>query len=988
MALVVSRARAHPAPLVAVVVNVLVVCTLVAGVGAILPLVQQGSLTAGLAAEPVDSTVVTAVSTYDADDPTAQDDAVRAVLEPVTAVAGGDLVTRLDSNSYDLLAPGRPTWTFTAFDGADDQLRFVDGRAPEPGTNPLEVAVPAGSDLAAGQTLRFRSRAGEGRVTATVVGTWEPAPDSERWLDELGDDSMLAAAADFPALAGPGSSARWRAVPAVSEVEADDLDELAAAVSTAATTGVERASEELSSSLRAETDLPAVLAERARELVVLRALLLVPAALLLLLGAACLFLIAAGLAVAREEDESLLRSRGAGPGQLVAPTAVESVLLCAASAGVAPLLAAVLISMGDVRAPLTTAAWLASGLAAVVCAVALVLPVAMRALTGDRGQQLGVERQRRRTLTLLLATVMLVVVLGGLAVLELRGFGSIVTGATAASPTVDPMLVASPALLLLALGVCVALLVLPLLFRLVSSTPARGVSFPLGSRFAARAVSRAVPLALVVILASGTLSFAAVQRLSSADAREARADYEVGADIRVAPPADAVRAGTVAERALLADLPGVEAVTPVQREGTYLEDLPADVLLAPLDDARAGDVLPDASAVDDWQQLVDRPWADPAIGVTLPEGSRQLTVDVPGVDLGRVTLVLADETGVPVLETAGSRGGRVQVELSGGARPGLRLIGVRTGSEDPLTSDDRQTQLPAVVRADDEVLTRTGLWWSPGGIDVVVFGEAPAEPGRVPVLLTEELAERTSLRPGDTAEFQAFGVPLQLEVVATTPYLRTVAGNGGGVLLDSGSALPALLAAGFDEQPSEWWLTVADGRADAVAGELEQHPAVADHVVTRSSVAERLDADPSTGGAALGQLLVLTAGGCLVVGSLLLLSVVLLRRRERADQDRTLVTLGAQRRDVLGVLGSEYALTTGAGALAGVALGALVAKVTMASMTLGPDGEPLVPAPELHVPWLALLPLVAMLGVPLLATVLLTRYDAARVLAAPGRGAR
>jgi hypothetical protein len=100
------------------------------------------------------------------------------------------------------------------------------------------------------------------------------------------------------------------------------------------------------------------------------------------------------------------------------------------------------------------------------------------------------------------------------------------------------------------------------------------------------------------------------------------------------------------------------------------------------------------------------------------------------------------------------------------------------------------------------------------------------------------------------------------------------------------------------------------------------------------------------------------------------------------------VTLGAQRRDLVGVLSSEYALTTGLATIAGVTLGALVAQVTLVSMTLGPDGELLVPAPELQLPWLALLPLVPMLALPLLVMVLLTRYDAARAHTASPRSTR
>ena len=157
-------------------------------------------------------------------------------------------------------------------------------------------------------------------------------------------------------------------------------------------------------------------------------------------------------------------------------------------------------------------------------------------MTGDRGRQLNVERQRRRTLTLLATTLMLVVALGALAVVELRGFGDAVGAATTTS-ALDPLLVAAPALLLLSVAAVVALLALPPALRLVARLlGGRGVPLVLGTRFAARAPARAIPFALAVTLATGTLAFAAIERSSSEQARVDRATYVTGADVRVTAP--------------------------------------------------------------------------------------------------------------------------------------------------------------------------------------------------------------------------------------------------------------------------------------------------------------------------------------------------------------------------------------------------------------------------------------------------------------------
>ncbi len=980
-ALALRRARTHPAPVAAVLVNVLIVCTLVAGLGASLSLLQQEALGTALLAEPAERSTVAAFSPYDADDPATQQELVGAALAPVTAVAGGDTVLVTESGSYDLVAPGRPTWTFAAVTGADAQLDLGGADPPRGGASgPVEVAAPVGSDLTVGDRIELVGRADDRSVEAVVVAAWTPEPGTERWLADLGGDVLLVAPEEFPALAGTSASSRWRAVPDLDRLAPEQLDDLSRAVAGAEAELV-AVGETLSTTVQSDTELGAVLGARARELVVLRALLLVPAALLLLLGAASLFLVAGGLADSRRDDESLLRSRGAGYRQLVAPTVLETLVLCAAAAAVAPLLARVVIRIGDVRPPLASAAWVASGVAALVCAVALVVPVVLGAVSGDRGQQLSAERQRRRTMTALIAGVLFVAVLGGLAVAQLRGFGDTVGGATTSSRAVDPMVVSSPALLLLALAVVVALLLLPPVFGLVARTLGRqGVALALGTRFAARATRQVVPLALVVILAAGTLSFAAIQFASSVAARDARADFEAGADVRVRPPVDVLRGSAAQEQAQLADVPGVEGVWSVRRGSTFVDDLAAEVLVADLDADLAGDVLPaQARGPDVWGELVARPWRAPGLGVPLADRAARLVVTSPDVDLESVDAMFVDADGEVLTIPGGGTGDRVVIELAGALPPDVRLVGLRMGSVVSV-GDQPSIGLRASVRVDGQEVATQGRLSNPGNGSWLMFGDVPELPPAVPVLLTDDLAAGASLAVGDTVELSVLGLSMPLRVVGTVPYLRTIgSSSGGGLLLDAGSALPTLLAGGIAEAPDEWWLTVDAGREPAVATALLERPELAAGVTTRADVERRLDDDPSTGGAALGRVLVLTAVGCLLVGCLLLLSVVLLRRRERAAQDRVLVVVGAPRRDLVGVLGVEYLITTCAGAIAGGGLGAVVAGVTLQSMTLGPDGRLLVPAPELVVRWpLLVLGLAVLVAVPLLAMLALRRLDHGR----------
>lgn len=967
LALVVRRARSHPAPVVAVALDVLVVCTLVAALAASLGLLQRDALRSALAAAPVDETVLTATAPYDEDDPAGLDQDVRAALTPVTALVGGTVVGVAESGTYDL-AGTRGGVSLAGVTGADDRLRLAEGSLPGATDGAVEVAAPAGGDLAVGDELTLTSRSDDREVAAVVVGRWDLPAGQERWLADLDPSSLLVSPDRFPELAGAGAAERWRAVPDLAAVGPARLQPLADAVSRARTE-LEAVAEARSTTVQPETAMADALADRARELTTLRALLLVPAGLLVLVAGAGLVLVAAGLADVRRDEESLLRSRGAGHRQLTGPTVLETLLLCGAAGAVAPLLATLLVRIEGVRPPLALSGWVASLGAAAACAVALTVPVAVRAVTGDRGRQLSVERQRRRTLTLLATTLMLVVALGVLAVVELRGFGA------ATSASLDPLLVASPALLLLSVAAVAALLAVPPVLRLVAGLLARqGVPLVLGSRFAARAPGRAVPLALAVTLATGTLAFAAIERGSSAAARIDRAAYVTGADVRVTAPPTAQRAGAVAERRELATLPGVEQVTAVHRSSTFLDDLPADVVVGDLA-GHPEDLLGPGEVTAAREAAVRRPWDD--VGVAVPDGAGLLTVGIDDGGAGDLGVVLADGAGEITVLRGAAAANPVQVDATGVAA-GSRVAALLTD----VTG--RTPGRPGVtVTADgDELEAPAGAWWVPDDTAVAVVADsAPDVPDRLPALVTEDLAADASLEVGDTLEVSVLGLPTGIEVAATVPAVRTVADGSGGILLDSGTALPVLLAGGLEGEPTEWWLGVDEGAEAEVAAAARARPDVAASVVTVADELERLDVDPGTGGAALGQVLLITGAGCVVVGVLLLVSIVLLRRRERAEQARMLGVAGGDRRLLSGVLAWEYVVVAGAGLVAGLLAGAAVAAVTLTSMALGPDGQPLQPAPRLVLPPLPLaLPPLVMLGVPLLTMAWLVRRDHPRGL--------
>jgi hypothetical protein len=967
--IVARRAAGDAGSLVAILLTVLVVCAAVSGIVASLGPLQQQALTAALIEQPTDQRVVEVVATYDPAEPDPDAD-VRTTLAPVAGASGGLVVRRAETVELKE-AGGGGSWSFTTVSGGSDVVAVVDGRLPDAASaDVVEAAAPADSAASApGDRLTLVDPLDGRRVRVMIVGTWEAAGGAGLAVGPLGS-SLLVADDAFPDLAARAASVRWRVT--IDRLRADRLAELQTAA--AGVDGdVAVLDERLPVSVQAENPLVPVLADRARELVAQRVLLLMPAVLLLLLGAASAMLVASAVAETRRDEERLLRSRGAGRRQLVEPTLLEALLLCILAAVVGPLVAAVVVRIGDVRPVLDLTAWLAAAAAAVVCGFALVLPTAGRALGDDSGQ-LWLESRRRRMLTIGTAGVLLVGCLGAVAVLSLRGYADTVAGADQWAAAVDPLLVASPALLLLALATLLTALLLPVLLRVAAwAIQTRGVALALGTRFASRAPAKVIPLAVVVALVSGGVVFGAVERASQERARQTGAAYDVGADVLVSAPPASRRAGAPAERAALGSLPGVVDVMDVRRELDFVDEVGVEVLVADLAGAAGHDIVPDG--VDEGralEQLQMRPWLDPAVGVALPAGTRRIEVRATGTSAAgwsEARLLLADPEGGVQSEPAvvGPTGAVATLEEP--LPEGQRLVNVQTDLvEAPSgTVEILVAQGPALS---------AGRWQEQGDSVVATFGtSAPVATGGVPVAVTAQLAEQAALRIGDTIEMTVLGAPASLHVVQIFPFLPTVADGRAGILVDAGTLLPALAPDGLASEPHEWWLAVDEQQVDAVAAALERRDDLAGRVLSRSEAERMLDVDPSTGGKALTDILAVTAAAALVIGGVLLCSVVVLRRRERAEQATLLRAVGAPERDVHLTLAAEYAVTAGVGAIAGAVAGAVVAAVTVAATAVGPGGLPVVPPPDVRLPWLEVLAAPAVLvAVPMLALLGLARY--------------
>ncbi|MGX9227038.1 FtsX-like permease family protein [Streptomyces albus] len=339
-----------------------------------------------------------------------------------------------------------------------------------------------------------------------------------------------------------------------------------------------------------------------------RSALLITALQLVLLTGLTLLLVAQLLRTERAAETALLRARGASRARICALAAAEAFLLALPAALAAPLLtgpalrllsahgapdgAGLLPPAGPGAGTWWTAAAVAAG-----CALLLTGPTLLaRGTAGthdpDR-RAIGRPRptRRRATVTVLRGGVDLaLVVLAVVAYAQLAGRRSEGTGALAPSGAggvlgIDPLLVAAPALALLA-GTVLVLRLLPLAARLGERYAARrrGLAGALAGWQLARRPQRAARPALLLVLAVATGVLAVGQGASWDRSQDDQADFRTGADLTVSGSAPS----PLAQGGLFDDVPGITRAAPVVRT-TVTTDGSREARLLATDTAAAAD---------------------------------------------------------------------------------------------------------------------------------------------------------------------------------------------------------------------------------------------------------------------------------------------------------------------------------------------------------------------------------------------------------------
>ncbi|MFD4034857.1 FtsX-like permease family protein [Streptomyces sp. NPDC058637] len=538
------------------------------------------------------------------------------------------------------------------------RVRLTEGRMPVAGAGdpagPVQVALPR----AAAEALKVRTgtrhtladRLGGAPLTIEITGLYEASDQADPYwqLDALGGRGVreVVFTTYGPLLADPAVLASGRlSAGGVSWVAGADFR----TVTTDRTGALRRASTDGPKALAAaavfdgevtvRTSLPTVVEQIDRALLVSRSTIMIVAVQLVLLAGYALLLVARLLSSERTGETELLRARGGSRGRLASLAATEALLLAVPAALVAPLLAGPLTRLLADLSGLTRiglelgggvngSVWLVAVAVALACALAVVAPALAASAGGRRGSRaaaLPTPVRAGADLGLLL--------IAGVAYWQLErqtgaSGGGALSGDREGELGIDPLLVAAPALALLA-GTVLTLRLLPPAARLAERRAAggRGLSAALaGWQFSRRPLRGAGPV-LLIVLAVATGMLAIGQAASWDRSQSDQADFRSGASVRVV----AGLGNDPAKAAPYSDLPGVREAAPAFRTTVDLSGGRTAEVLA-LDTAHAGERMLmredlAGSAPRELFEAIAPPKAA-RTGVTLPENSTRAVFDL------------------------------------------------------------------------------------------------------------------------------------------------------------------------------------------------------------------------------------------------------------------------------------------------------------------------------------------------------------------------
>ncbi|HEY4267685.1 MAG TPA: ABC transporter permease [Galbitalea sp.] len=542
----------------------------------------------------------------------------------IDTVLGGAATATTSTAAYSDTYPAEPSRTavaqvayFGQLDGVLSHVKVVAGSwpnvVPPAGGRSVEVALPqtAASALGIKVGTSIPMFLGEHNVDVVVAAIYSvPAPQSDFWAQDI--------------LRGQGNNPGYVSPDGTSAVPQEAYGPLVVAPGALDAIGVRAARLEFDYAPHfahttpgqlaglidrlqsADSDVPSdvgaiadqveysgdaadPIGQVAAGLIVTRSTVVVVTLLLLVLSIAALAQAARLFTDARAGDRQLMGARGASRGQIFWTAVLEASFIGVITAVISPPLArgvyaivALQPSMIAANAPrdagLPPEAWLTSAGLAVLFVVVLVLPLIGPSTTFVDAEQ-GRGRQRRLSGIMRSGLDLGVVVLAALAYWQLVTYRGPVGGG--ASLSVDPVLAAAPAIVLLAAALIAARLI-PLVSRLADrfGTRTRGALLPLASWEVGRRSQRAIAAVLLLTLALGVGTFGETFLATWQQSQVDQATVAAGAPVRVAadPAHLGSQASLLADGATGAPQPTLRRTTDVSQEGGSGEDSEAVTL--------------------------------------------------------------------------------------------------------------------------------------------------------------------------------------------------------------------------------------------------------------------------------------------------------------------------------------------------------------------------------------------------------------------------
>jgi hypothetical protein len=818
------------------------------------------------------------------------------------------------------------------------------------------------------------------------------------------------------------TDAWWTAELALDRLDAAHVTQLQRAVAGVAG----RSGDELS----VDTGLADLLADTQHRLLASRAGALTVVLQLFVLAVYALALVARLVLAERVAETALLHSRGTRPRQLAGVAAAEALVLSLPAVVAGPPLASLLVGVLDnagalaqrglVLEPVVTPAAIALAIAAgLITVVTLTLPT----LTSGRGSAVR-HRQRRAGMAQRAGIDLALLAVAAIGYWQLRRAGSPVAAGIRGRLGLDPLLIAAPALSLLA-GAVLTLRAVPPLARLSERVAASGrrVVPALGAWQVARRPRTYARAALLPLLALALGLFALSYGRTWDAAQAAIAAQRAGADLLVSPSANAgimpaQLSGTYSA------IDGVRGVVPAWQDTVPIsQDVGTAEILA-VDTTGVARL-----AVDREVAAVTAAFAGgrpPIPAVTLPQETPQLDVRVNVTPLAetqpapvRLDLLLRDGHGLvhllPTGEVIADGTTTVQrVDLRGVAVPAAIV-----GAELRFAADRREHQhfRVAIERVDAAgrapVALGTAEWVAeveagdraeivspprpaPDGaatpvefnVEVPPTGDInpsgdvndeatvrllagePTPPDTVRVLVTERFADVLGVAAGDTVPLRLDTLALTASVERVVPTFPTLSAGAEttGVVMDLGT----LAALSFAHErrvlePTSWMLDTT-GDPAAVADRVSAPPLVSQQVLDQAAMARGLRSDP----VALGVIGALSLGFATAAALAALGFVVagVAAARERITEFALLRAVGLSARQLVSWLTLEHGILL-AGALAGgVLLGGAMSWLILPYASLDASGANQA-AVTVEIAWTDVLGLIAFLLAAVCVSVLL-----------------